>query len=71
MKYPTMTRVFAVFLALASFMLLLTGGFGIYKSNERKAEYQQELKSIRDKAQEYQELNLQLAGETPYKEGKA
>lgn len=65
-----MTRVFAVLLAVCSLMLIGAGGFGIYKTQDRKQKQDAELRTIENKAEEYQELNLALAGKSDYKADK-
>ena len=70
MRYPTMTRVFAVFLALCSLMLIGAGIFGMYTSDKNKTQELRQLKEIEDTAEQLKDLSLALQGGRAYKEEK-
>lgn len=64
MRYPTMTRILAIFLALCALGLICAGGFGIYTARKDRISSQKELEKMQSWAEEYKALDTRLNGES-------
>lgn len=67
-RYPTVTRILAIFLALCSLGLAGAAGFGLYTGSREKRAQLKELSEIKSQAEEYRSLDLQLNGDSKAEE---